>query len=365
MSCFKACGRGAQAPPPQEVYYEPPPQFNQEDAMQQQQQETVRRRQRAAQLRASRTGAPTLEPDLKRDLKLLRAASRIALVSYCAPEEAEARFRDAQAGPRSVEENFSVLSQVTTVPEFFGGEDCCGYLMKMATPDGLNEGRRQEMLVLAVRGSASLEDALCDTEVAQVPLQTDNVRDFANDVRVHEHFLKQYRSLETYIDPQIHDHLASSSSARLLCVGHSLGASVSSIAALVYAHMYPSQVWFVGMGMPMTGNTAFQREFDRLVGIRWRVKNSRDVVPKVRLSPYYTHVGRELLTGRIDPYPDVPMFSDLPDHFCTKYIAGLDTVTDSWWRQLDITAILPLRIHAAMINSSYRLWRYCATLNGE
>ena len=103
----------------------------------------------------------------------------------------------------------------------------------------------------------------------------------------------------------------------------------------------------------------------RQVGLRWRVKNSRDVVPKIRLSPYYAHVGRELLVGRVDPYPDLAMFSDLPDHFCPQYIKGLDELSDSWFSMLDLTAILPLRIHAALINSSYRIWRYCTQLSGE
>ena len=166
----------------------------------------------------------------------------------------------------------------------------------------------------------------------------------------------------------------------------------------MYAALYPGKVWFIGIGMPMTGNGPFQREFDKLarprtrpvrpllppppagapaqrarprppplrqVGLRWRVKNSRDVVPKIRLSPYYAHVGRELLVGRVDPYPDLAMFSDLPDHFCPQYIKGLDELSDSWFSMLDLTAILPLRIHAALINSSYRIWRYCTQLSGE
>ena len=347
------------------------------------------------------------------------------------------------------------------MPEFYGAEECCAcapflntrirarqrplgrpiwfcgrqnsgrlrrYMMKLISPP--ENFSNMDLMVLAIRGSASLEDALCDTEVQQVQLQTANApQEFPADVRVHEQFLKQFCSLEGLIDATVHQHLIAAPSNRVLFVGHSLGASVAAIAALNYAFVFPGQVYFVGMGMPMTGNAAFQREFDRQarpascppdqrgggfcssstplavaapsdrpgiaaaqVGMRWRVKNSRDVVPKVKLSPYYAHVGRELLIGRYDPYPDLPMFSDLPDHFATKcvlrswsrtsrqssrlawseplpcchlrYIASLDTFSDSWWRNIDIEAILPHRVHASMINSSYKFWHYCSSWTG-
>ena len=63
----------------------------------------------------------------------------------------------------------------------------------------------------------------------------------------------QFRSLEASyallpgnappvgLDEHIHKHLIAAPTNRLLCVGHSLGASVASIAALVYAHTFPSQ----------------------------------------------------------------------------------------------------------------------------
>ena len=71
-------------------------------------------------------------------------------------------------------------------------------------------------------------------------------------------------------------------------------------------------------------------------------------------------MGTPLDVGKPDPYPDLPMFSDLPDHFCTKYIAGLDAHSDSWWGGFDASALLPSRVHAALINNSYRMWRYCS-----
>lgn len=58
------------------------------------------------------------------------------------------------------------------------------------------------------------------------------------------------------------------------------------------------------------------------------------------------------------------MPSPVPEHFCNRYVEGIDAHTDSWWNfvERDVRKLAPWRLHASFINSSYRRVQYQAHL---
>ena len=71
-------------------------------------------------------------------------------------------------------------------------------------------------LVLATRGTSSLQDALCHENLRLTPLTE------LPGVMVHAGFLEQFRALEPMFEAEI-AKLSPDSRRRLLFVGHSLG----------------------------------------------------------------------------------------------------------------------------------------------
>lgn len=185
-----------------------------------------------------------------------------------------------------------------------------------------------ERLILACRGTSSIQDALCDANVGLKPIN--EFRNLSSPVRAHGGFLLQFRALQTLFDPIVHNYMEQNNRKLLLCTGHSMGSAIGIIAALVYSLKYPNRVSYIGIGTPRVGNLAFKKEFDSRVAIRVRIKHGRDLVCKIASAARFAHVGHELHIGRRDPYPHVPLLTDIPDHDCVKYIERLidDTPQD-------------------------------------
>ena len=99
---------------------------------------------------------------------------------------------------------------------------------------------------------------------------------------------------------------------------------MATLAALYYGERYPNQVSYFGFGTPRVGNGRFADFFDRTVPDAKRVVNGRDPVNKLPPPVEYRHVSQEMHIGRADPYANIPVLTDLPDHDITKgYIADL------------------------------------------
>lgn len=183
-------------------------------------------------------------------------------------------------------------------------------------------------LVVAVRGTNSAEDMLCDIRVRQTLLED------IPDVFVHEGFNIHFKALSGIMNTRIIRHLTAG--GRLVCTGHSLGAGVAALFAVSYGIRFPGHVSYFGYGSPRQGNTVFSQLMMSQTSLAIIVKNMRDPVcasiPAICLPSQYEHAGTPLHIGS-DPSPDMPDILHIGDHKIVKYIENLESVPHSRTRQ--------------------------------
>lgn len=96
------------------------------------------------------------------------------------------------------------------------------------------------------------------------------------------------------------------------------------------------------------------------------MKHGRDLVVKVPAGDF-ANCGEELHCGRDDPYPDIPVFQDLPDHDSIRYIEALDAQAAKVGAQGGDLAAFPLSVVGALnparglavvMNELFKAWLY-------
>lgn len=173
-------------------------------------------------------------------------------------------------------------------------------------------------LVIAVRGTNSIEDMLCDIRVVQTLLED------IPDALVHSGFNQQFKALSKAMNARIMKHLVGG--GNLVCTGHSLGAGVAALFAVSYGIRFPDKVSYFGFGSPRQGNTVFGQLMMSQTSLAVTVKNLRDPVcdsvPALCLPSKYAHAGLRLSIGK-DPTPGIDILH-IADHDISGYIANLE-----------------------------------------
>ena len=254
---------------------------------------------------------PEVPGGLRENSALLLDAARLCRMAYCDPDTV-ARLYDQH--PKDGDpETLEVLKRVTQAPGFLNDptSDAQGYAI-----------HHQDALVLAFRGTSSMTDALTDMNARLVPLRL-HVAASPAGVLVHAGFLNQFLQLRK----QVLDFLegCKDDPKPILVCGHSLGSATAAICALVLALQMPSRISYVGYGTPRVGNKAWVDAFQGAIpeGCTLRVKAGRDPVDSCLPPPVYQHLPPKMHVGRADPYPDICLLPDLPDHDMAYYIECL------------------------------------------
>ncbi len=294
-------------------------------------------------------------------------AARFARMAYATPQQVQQIYESTKQTERpSDAETFEALRKATSAPVFLNdpASDAQGYGLTYNSNHG-------NVIVIAMRGTSSLADSVTDAEVRLVPLQTPVVP-VVPDVYVHDGFLRQYLALEKSIldflnkfaesDGEVfsvpaHDSAESNqdvpdslpdqivavlpeqksnrfrgslprqslsiSNTSVLFCGHSMGAANAAIAALCIKLIYDVEVRYVGFGCPLVGNSAWATKFRNSIRDRLLIKCGRDPVTKLPLPIVYQQIQEGVHIGRADPYPNIPVLTDLPDHDMSKYILSL------------------------------------------
>ena len=188
--------------------------------------------------------------------------------------------------------------------------------------------------VIAVRGTANIENAIVDAAFVLVP-------DKLSGIDVHQGFLLSARDVYQQIKPRIKPGY------KINTVGHSLGGGV----ALILAMMFDAQDYDIGevitFGQPKVTNISGSRQFKHLNITR--LVNPKDMVPLVPpVDPLdlmnfsiFWHQGTEILLYGNNQYSvlsgidsmmrvadflnDVPGEQHLNHHFMSTYISNIKT----------------------------------------
>lgn len=189
--------------------------------------------------------------------------------------------------------------------------------------DCITFGADDDTLVVAVRGTDSPGDMLCDVQLSQTLLDHERMPD----VLVHTGFHTQFRALLSVVDQRVTQHLQGG--GKLVCTGHSLGAGVAALFAVWYGVRFPAHVSYFGFGSPRQGNYKFANLMQSSTVTAIMVKNHRDPVCSsilpTRLLMNYGHAGLLISIGK-DLFPDVPNLLFIQDHDIQLYVENLEAV---------------------------------------
>lgn len=211
------------------------------------------------------------------------------------------------------------LVRVSKMPQFVTCPSCDAQCYLIDYQRGESE---KPLLIIAVRGTTSMLDWICNASIHQVQFR-DATDKPVQGVEVHAGFYRQFIALLSICDKQIKSHLKAGGD--IMCTGHSLGGAASTIAAVNYGHTYPAQVWHASFGSPRVGNATFAATYKMCVKLQARLKHARDPVCAVVPPIDYSHVGPEIHLGEADPCGNIPILIDTPDHDISKYAKAIQT----------------------------------------
>ncbi|KAF8626594.1 hypothetical protein AX17_006512 [Amanita inopinata Kibby_2008] len=153
-------------------------------------------------------------------------------------------------------------------------------------------------LIVALRGSVSVVDFLLDTTLVLVPFKVPGIMSSLPnpDIRVHGGFLIDWNSVALEVVGIVKQQLRSHPGYAVVTVGHSLGGSLASMAAVTLKMKFPeTKIRTYSYGAPRTGNKEFAQFVNRHLGMNaYRVVHTNDGVPTILpTSLGYHHHGIE------------------------------------------------------------------------
>ncbi|PFH46768.1 hypothetical protein AMATHDRAFT_77517 [Amanita thiersii Skay4041] len=153
-------------------------------------------------------------------------------------------------------------------------------------------------IVVALRGSTSIVDFLMDTQIVLVPFMVPGILTGApgSNIRVHSGFLLDWNSVALEVATIVRQQVDSHPDYAIATVGHSLGGSLATLAAVTLKLKLPgSKVRTYSYGAPRTGNKEFAEFVNRhFGGNSFRVVHTSDGVPTIiPTSMGYHHHGIE------------------------------------------------------------------------
>ena len=155
-------------------------------------------------------------------------------------------------------------------------DDCEVYILKY-----------NNNLIIAFRGTESLQDMISDIKIARKDLVLKNT---CLKPLVHTGFYDQLDSVNNTIERNIKMFKESTPEGSLIITGHSLGGAVATIASLKYATEFELPTYCVTFGSPRVGDAIFCNLFNEKIASSIRIVNDDDPIPLVPLPFRYSHV---------------------------------------------------------------------------
>lgn len=146
--------------------------------------------------------------------------------------------------------------------------------------------REKEKLYITFRGLDSMQD--CINCVNATPKRLED------DLMVHSGYYNCYDSVKNYIIQTIKSN---DDINKVVFIGHSMGGSISTLAAYDIHKHFNNKVSCITFGSPAVGNEAFVTKFNDCIKESFRITNRYDIVPTI---PIYKHVNHEIKIGLVD-----------------------------------------------------------------
>ncbi|KAF7333272.1 Alpha/beta-hydrolase [Mycena sanguinolenta] len=147
-------------------------------------------------------------------------------------------------------------------------------------------------IVVALRGSTSLQDFLTDAEIVLVPFVSPGVKAPAGST-AHAGFLAAWNSVASTVISTVRTQLAAHPGYQLVSTGHSLGGALSSLAGISLEQNFPGNtVRMYTYGQPRTYNPTGANFINAQFGSRaFRSVHTIDGVPTIipRIDGYQHH----------------------------------------------------------------------------
>ncbi|KDR82668.1 hypothetical protein GALMADRAFT_151734 [Galerina marginata CBS 339.88] len=142
---------------------------------------------------------------------------------------------------------------------------------------------QENAVVVAHQGTdpTALKSILTDLFLPKGPLSSTLFPGVPTSVSVHEGFRNEHALTATKITDEVKRLITTKNPQKVITVGHSLGAALASLDALMLRLVLPASIPVSSrtFGLPRVGNTAFAQFFDFKVPDFNRVNNDHDLVP--------------------------------------------------------------------------------------
>lgn len=179
-------------------------------------------------------------------------------------------------------------------------------------------------IVIAFRGTSTLQDFTSDFAQTLVPITAVNTEDCTG-CRVHNGTQTAWNSVSSAIVDAISAQVKAHPRYQLVVTGHSLGAALCSLASMSLVHPFPTLKAY-SFGQFRTGNPAYAAYVDRKLPYPnfFRVTHTNDGVPQtIHRSSGYAHHSTEF--WELEPFGNVRTYQCQPgdDQECNQSTLGL------------------------------------------
>lgn len=179
-----------------------------------------------------------------------------------------------------------------------------------------------KIFVIGFRGSEETGAADWITDLKFVPVAYPFAPAGAANISVHTGFVEAYSSVRD----AVLQAAKNAAQKQIVCVGHSLGGALATLAALdIKLNVPGKQVSCYTFGSPRVGNTEFAALYNKQVPDTHRFVNDKDMVPTI--PPLgFKHVGQLHQLGQSGAPPAgflAQLTEWIEDHFPHNYISAM------------------------------------------
>jgi hypothetical protein len=215
----------------------------------------------------------------------------------------------------------SIFLNIDDKPEFY-------YDIKTTAFGYSLYNKTEKTVYLSFRGTDDLQDVCYDLKDKLIDATI-----LGDNIKVHQGFYEQFISISKEIDTK----LETLEFNTIYLTGHSLGASIATIASLYYKLKFSDKKIILQVfGSPRTGNIEFKHLLENKVDQYYRIVNNVDPVNNLPVYKTYCHIGNCItikengtlrLTNEDTPWNKRILITllhlDIADHSFIEYLSNL------------------------------------------